>query len=84
MILIQTRRFPRSSLVPLANNTLNRYFTKEEIEKHLMTTARGSPPLDVLIRTSGVKRLSDFLLWQVGSYFTPHLVDYSFDTLAVL
>jgi len=30
-----------------------------------MMTARGSPPLDVLIRTSGVKRLSDFMLWQV-------------------
>ena len=24
-----------------------------------------SPPLDILVRTSGVKRLSDFLLWQV-------------------
>lgn len=47
----------------------DRYFTKEEIEKHLMTTARGSPPLDILIRTSGVKRLSDFFLWQVRLYF---------------
>jgi ditrans,polycis-polyprenyl diphosphate synthase len=24
----------------------------------------GSPPLDILVRTSGVSRLSDFLLWQ--------------------
>lgn len=24
-----------------------------------------SPPVDILIRTSGVHRLSDFLLWQV-------------------
>jgi undecaprenyl diphosphate synthase len=48
----------------------NRYFTQEEIDKHLMTTARGSPPLDVLIRTSGVKRLSDFLLWQVRLLIT--------------
>lgn len=45
----------------------NRYFTQERIEKHLMTTTRGSPPLDILIRTSGVRRLSDFLLWQVRS-----------------
>lgn len=25
------------------------------------------PPVDILVRTSGVKRLSDFLLWQVSS-----------------
>ena len=30
-----------------------------------MTSLAGSPPLDILIRTSGVKRLSDYLLWQV-------------------
>lgn len=46
--------------------TSHRYFTKEEVDKHLMLTARGSPPLDVLVRTSGAKRLSDFMLWQVG------------------
>lgn len=27
----------------------------------------GQPPVDLLIRTSGVSRLSDFLLWQVSS-----------------
>lgn len=34
----------------------------QEIEKHLFTA--GTPPLDIMIRTSGVKRLSDFMLWQ--------------------
>lgn len=42
-----------------------RPITEKDIEDHLMTTKVNSPPLDILIRTSGVKRLSDFLLWQV-------------------
>jgi ditrans,polycis-polyprenyl diphosphate synthase len=29
-----------------------------------MYTGPDAPPLDLLIRTSGVQRLSDFLLWQ--------------------
>lgn len=45
----------------------DRDITEKVIEEHLMTSysRSGSPPLDILIRTSGVKRLSDFLLWQV-------------------
>lgn len=39
--------------------------TEEDIEGYMMTNLAGSPPLDILIRSSGVKRLSDFLMWQV-------------------
>ncbi|KAK0386401.1 hypothetical protein NLU13_6238 [Sarocladium strictum] len=36
--------------------------TEESLNKH-MYTARD-PPLDIFVRTSGVERLSDFMLWQ--------------------
>lgn len=38
--------------------------TEERIEANLFTA--GLPPLDLLIRTSGEVRLSNFLLWQVA------------------
>ncbi|CDO72915.1 hypothetical protein BN946_scf185002.g100 [Trametes cinnabarina] len=38
--------------------------TADEIEAYLMTSIAGSPPLDILVRSSGVKRLSDYMLWQ--------------------
>ncbi|KAF8070820.1 Decaprenyl diphosphate synthase-like protein [Lyophyllum atratum] len=38
--------------------------TEDDIDRQLLISQGGSPPLDILIRTSGVKRLSDFLLWQ--------------------
>src|SRR5260221_8213013 len=41
----------------------NRTISEHDIDSHLMTSS--CPPLDILVRTSGVKRLSDFLLWQV-------------------
>lgn len=36
--------------------------TARTLTDHMYTA--GSPPLDLLIRTSGVQRLSDFMLWQ--------------------
>jgi len=36
--------------------------TEETLDRHMYTAA--DPPLDIFIRTSGVERLSDFMLWQ--------------------
>jgi ditrans,polycis-polyprenyl diphosphate synthase len=36
--------------------------TAETLDGAMYT--RGNPPLDIFIRTSGVERLSDFMLWQ--------------------
>ncbi|KAH7904797.1 Decaprenyl diphosphate synthase-like protein [Hygrophoropsis aurantiaca] len=46
-----------------------------DINAHLSTTLAGSPPLDILIRTSGVKRLSGFMQWQASSHTQIHLLD---------
>lgn len=48
--------------------------TPEDIEKNLYTA--GLPDPDLLIRTSGEKRLSNYLLWQIAYselYITPVL-----------
>ncbi|MCJ1414875.1 cis-prenyltransferase [Xylographa parallela] len=36
--------------------------TQATLDEHMFTA--GMPPLELLIRTSGVERLSDFMLWQ--------------------
>ncbi|ELU38481.1 dehydrodolichyl diphosphate synthetase [Rhizoctonia solani AG-1 IA] len=45
--------------------------TPETLEARLYTKLRDSPKLDILVRTSGVHRLSDFLLWQVRLGLSP-------------
>jgi undecaprenyl diphosphate synthase len=48
--------------------------TSETIADHLYT--RGMPDVDLLIRTSGEMRISNFLLWQIAYseiFFTPTL-----------
>jgi undecaprenyl diphosphate synthase len=58
--------------------------TVESIEANLDTA--GLPPLDLLIRTSGEQRLSNFMLWQAAYaefWFTDTLwPDFSKDELA--
>ena len=38
--------------------------TEEELEKHLFTA--GMPDVDLMIRTSGESRISNFLLWKIA------------------
>ncbi len=60
------------------------HITAESIETNLDTA--GLPPLDLLIRTSGEQRLSNFMLWQAAYaefWFTDTLwPDFSKDELA--
>jgi len=49
--------------------------TEKDIEEHLTTAKVNSPPLDILIRTSGVKRLSDYFLWQCTENTQIHFID---------
>lgn len=44
------------------HNYSPRQISEHELERHLFT--HDAPPLDLLVRTSGTYRLSDFLLWQ--------------------
>jgi ditrans,polycis-polyprenyl diphosphate synthase len=58
-------RIARGMIVTLDTRDI----TEEDIDAHMMTSLGGSPPVDILLRSSGVKRLSDFLLWQVRALY---------------
>jgi len=49
--------------------------TEKDIEDRLLTAKVNCPPLDILIRTSGVRRLSDYFLWQCTENTQIHFID---------
>ncbi|GAA6024018.1 hypothetical protein JCM11491_000533 [Sporobolomyces phaffii] len=55
--------------------------TEAEIASNLYTAA--SPPVDILIRTSGVSRLSDFLLWQCNEDTVLHFIEPNWPDIGV-
>ncbi|KAM0793631.1 hypothetical protein ACM66B_001063 [Microbotryomycetes sp. NB124-2] len=56
--------------------------TADKVSSNLYTSA--SPPLDILMRTSGVHRLSDFLLWQTNESAVLHFVPVNWPDIGVL
>ncbi|KAF8065383.1 putative undecaprenyl diphosphate synthase-domain-containing protein [Lyophyllum atratum] len=50
----------------------NSIITENDINSQLQMSQVGSPPVDILIRTGGAKRLSDFLLWQGSTFHQFH------------
>ncbi|KAH7927801.1 Di-trans-poly-cis-decaprenylcistransferase [Leucogyrophana mollusca] len=48
---------------------------EQTIDDHLMTSLVGTPPLDIFIRTSGVKRLSGFMQWQCCEHTQIQMID---------
>jgi len=57
----------RDEMTTAVRKTVEEYQPQEEIMEESLTRnmfTADSPPLDILIRTSAVWRLSDFLLWQ--------------------
>jgi len=47
-------------------NDPGRAVQPEDLSRHLVTAAAGIPDPDLLIRTSGEKRISNYLLWQTA------------------
>lgn len=64
----------------VANHTRENDIEEEEFEKYLMTSYL--PPVDLLVRTSGEMRLSNYLLWQLA-YAEFIFVDYAWPDFTV-
>lgn len=65
----------RDSIVTAANELATETISRESLSRRLAGDA-NVPPLDLLIRTGGEQRLSDFLLWEAAYaelYFTKRL-----------
>ncbi|KAH8713409.1 Dehydrodolichyl diphosphate synthase complex subunit SPAC4D7.04c [Beauveria bassiana] len=58
----QPRHRARKSSVDLSTLPNPDTITADTLDSHMYTAT--DPPLDVFVRTSGVERLSDFMLWQ--------------------
>ncbi|MDC1378158.1 polyprenyl diphosphate synthase, partial [Flavobacteriaceae bacterium] len=63
----------------IANKVKNSIISPEKVDQSTINEhlySRYLPPVDLLIRTSGEKRISNFLLWQIAYaelYFTKTL-----------
>ncbi len=66
---------PSSEENPLNHvlDNLDLSITPQDLSDHMQLA--HSPPLDILVRTSGVSRLSDFMLWQCTESTHMHFVD---------
>lgn len=59
-ILLAAKKYAKDVLEGKADLNLD----EEGFEQYLMTD--GFPPVDLLIRTSGEQRISNYLLWQIA------------------
>ncbi len=54
-------------LLSRADHLMSHDMAWKRYHHHVKAFMQGCPPVDILIRTSGESRLSDFLLWQSGT-----------------
>ncbi|KAF8583918.1 Di-trans-poly-cis-decaprenylcistransferase [Ramaria rubella] len=58
--------------------------TEDHVEAELWTTLVDTPPVDILIRTSGVKRFSDYMTWQCCENTQIHFLDTHWPEIGVV